>query len=350
MKNILPVLCLGIVCSLPVSMVSAQNVGIGTASPATRLDVAGINNWDLTTTEGDMRIGNNSYRIKMGIATTGGGAGGAAIMQYGSLGGYNVLSLGSMGNNILRLNGNLNRAGIGIDVPEASLEIRSGGGFSAPQLQVTQTTSDFGRIRFKNLLAQYWDIAALQGGAVADDRLNFYNSRTGAQFGINGHAALLLNNSAGTTGQVIQSNGTGAAATWVSSTNTLYNNTGVVTAGLPFAADGTPTTLLGMAAFFSSSGNSKLTISFNIHVSVLSCAFCTPTRASIDLVLDGTTIGTFTRDITNGTEDLMTGTHFATLPAGNHTLELKVYKNGPAITFAKCCTYVNNMVYQVIPQ
>ncbi len=72
----------------------SQNVGIGTVTPVTKLDVASGNNWDLVNGEGDMRVGNVTYRLKFGLAT-GSGAGAAGIMQFGAPGGYNVLSLGS---------------------------------------------------------------------------------------------------------------------------------------------------------------------------------------------------------------------------------------------------------------
>ncbi len=103
---------------------SGGNVGIGTATPATRLDIAGGNNWDLIGGEGDFRIGNGLYRIKMGIATGGGGAGAAGIMQYGMAGGYNVLKLGSQGNYLLFINGGTQRVGIGTDNPSANLDIQ----------------------------------------------------------------------------------------------------------------------------------------------------------------------------------------------------------------------------------
>ncbi len=44
-------------------------VGIGTATPVNTLDIGGKNQWDLSTTEGDVRIGNPTYRLKIGVAT-----------------------------------------------------------------------------------------------------------------------------------------------------------------------------------------------------------------------------------------------------------------------------------------
>jgi Phage Tail Collar Domain len=102
---------------------NAQNIGIGTNTPATRLDIAGINGWNVSTGEGDMRIGNGSYRLKFGVALAGGGAGAANIMQFGQSGGFNVLSLGAQGNQILYVNGGNNSVGIGTASPATKLDI-----------------------------------------------------------------------------------------------------------------------------------------------------------------------------------------------------------------------------------
>jgi hypothetical protein len=88
-----------VVCS---SQGISQNIGIGTTSPATRLDIRGGDNWDLVNGEGDLRIGNASYRLKMGIALGGGGVGAANIMQTGGIGN---LGIGAGGKYLLQLNG-----------------------------------------------------------------------------------------------------------------------------------------------------------------------------------------------------------------------------------------------------
>lgn len=100
-----------------------SRVGIGTNSPVNRLDVAGLNNWDLNGTEGDMRIGNSLYRIKFGVALGGGGAGASTIMQYGQTGGFNNLALGSQGKSFLNLNG----TGNFVDITNASGGVRIDG-------------------------------------------------------------------------------------------------------------------------------------------------------------------------------------------------------------------------------
>ena len=52
---------------------TSANVELGTSTPVTRLDVAG-GNWNVMGSEGDVHIGDLSYRLKIGVATAGDGA------------------------------------------------------------------------------------------------------------------------------------------------------------------------------------------------------------------------------------------------------------------------------------
>lgn len=96
-------------------------LSVGGTNPVTRLDVVGLNNGDLTTTEGDARVGNSTYRLKMGVYTAGGTAGDATIAAQG---GTDRLYLGA-GANVRTLTLQNGRAGIGIGVatPVAKLQV-----------------------------------------------------------------------------------------------------------------------------------------------------------------------------------------------------------------------------------
>ena len=61
---------------------SGTYVGIGTTSPESKLHVSG-GMWDLDATEGDFKIGDDTYRLKFGVATGGLGAGTARIRAQG---------------------------------------------------------------------------------------------------------------------------------------------------------------------------------------------------------------------------------------------------------------------------
>ncbi len=101
------------------------NVGIGVETPDASLSVQG-GNWDLSSTEGDLKIGNADYRLKIGTATGGAGAGDVRIRAHG---GTNRLLLGHDVSDVLTLSNR--RVGLGTIEPDRNLDIRhsnSGGG------------------------------------------------------------------------------------------------------------------------------------------------------------------------------------------------------------------------------
>ncbi|MBL0134760.1 MAG: hypothetical protein IPP79_12575 [Chitinophagaceae bacterium] len=307
----------------------SQNVGVGTVTPVTKLDVASGNNWDLVNGEGDMRVGNATYRLKFGLALGGSGAGAAGIMQFGAPGGYNVLSLGAQGVNLLQLNGNLGRLGMGTDNPSGKLEIYSGPG--VPQQVLTQTsTGDFSRIRFRNgnslVNTRFWDAAAFIAptGAV-DDRLNFFSPVGGNILGLSGTGAVYFNGNAGNAGQVLKSNGAAGAAVWTEP-ETMYtavpnpspyvmmldNIPGYVYANVSHTINlNVPSTVL-------------ISASFNADVTL--CAFCGAGVNQITLIIDGTELTNkpfFLTAPSGGLTNVTISNYPISMAAGQHTIQFK---------------------------
>ena len=61
------------------------SVGIGTATPGAKFDIAGSGSYDLTGGYSDFRLGDATYNLKMGVANAGGGAGDAYVAGSGRL-------------------------------------------------------------------------------------------------------------------------------------------------------------------------------------------------------------------------------------------------------------------------
>jgi hypothetical protein len=56
--------------------------------------IFGPGNWDVQNTEGDLRIGNDDYRLKFGIALDGGGIGDAWVRAHGGIERFNIWAPG----------------------------------------------------------------------------------------------------------------------------------------------------------------------------------------------------------------------------------------------------------------
>jgi hypothetical protein len=97
------------------------NVGIGVGGTAdSQLHILG-GQWDLTSNEGDLKIGNAATRLKVGVALAGGGAGDVRLR---AVGGTSRMMLGSGTSDTLTIVGP--NVGIGTITPSAKLEINDG--------------------------------------------------------------------------------------------------------------------------------------------------------------------------------------------------------------------------------
>ncbi len=138
----------------------------------------------------------------------------------------------------------------------------------------TPTLNDYSRLSFSNgaTTARYWDVVAkVDNTGVANDDFAIWNSLSGIALQFTGDKkvkffnALMPNNNAGANGQVLASTGANTAPTWVSSTNTLYNNTYLFeqNAGLNLVGNMT-TAIPGLTNMtFTTTGAAKVLINFS---------------------------------------------------------------------------------------
>ncbi len=148
--------------ALRMSITNGGQVGIGTASPDAALNLGG-GAWDLTNTEGDLKIGNDTYRLKMGVALGGAGAGDGRIR---AVGGTNRLILGTGTSDILAIFGS--NVGIGTITPGFALDVN--GKINAQGLSVNGGASINGGIS-ANGAASINGNASVNGSATVNGNL-----------------------------------------------------------------------------------------------------------------------------------------------------------------------------------
>ncbi len=318
-------------------------LGLGRTVPVSRLDIAG-GAGDLVATEGDLRIGDATTRLKFGISTSG-SIGAATIMEQGPVGQYNVLALGSQGNKVLYVNGNSQRVGIGTDTPNAPLAF-------PPVLGKKITlypgaTGDVGIGVAGNRLQLYSDNPSADV-AIGYDQAGTFTER----FAVKPTGALAVNANVGTAGQVLQSNGAGSPATWVSATNAAFNNayvtTHTVAQSLP--ADGADYALSNLAQSFSVATNSKLIISWNVETSTTTCFACGASDFRISVWVDGARLQVNGYECANGRYRACAGTYFATVGPGAHTVSLTGATTGPNLTVEGPALQPSQLILQVMQQ
>ncbi len=105
--------------TFPVVVAQNDNVGLGTLTPQSKLDIAGLSNWDLTNTPGDFRIGNDTYNFKLGVALAGGGSGNVHMAASTLF----IMGTGTTQPNLNTLTIGGGQVGIGVLYPTAKLDV-----------------------------------------------------------------------------------------------------------------------------------------------------------------------------------------------------------------------------------
>lgn len=321
---------------------SAGNVGVQRPDPVARLDVLG-GNWDVVNGEGDFRIGDASTRLKFGVATDGGGTGASTIMVQGPPGAYNVLALGTQGNKVLHVNGTSQRVGIGIDGPTAPL------GFAALTGKKVSLfpngANDYGFGISPGRLQIFSD--GLAGGDVAigtDDAGTFTE-----RFAFRNNGAFAVGGNTGTAGQVLQSNGSGAAPTWVApaTSTAAYRTLGT---GSVVVNNNVYARVPGFEAGIVTARPSNVQVSFSIPVQNLS------STNSVYVELDFSTWSgahkRFYYTLGAGTSTVATGTFMYPVGAGMEMIFVAARAaTAPGATFGSgSSTFESELLMTVIPQ
>lgn len=286
------------------------NVGIGTTTPAQKLH---INN-------GSLRIeGLNDITPTLSMSSVGTMEIDAPFVPGGRF--------------LIRQNGNV---GIGATEPLYKLDI-----------------ADRIRIRTGTASAGLWlnntaNTEAAFVGMEDDTHVGLYgNNGAGWKFTMNTETgALKVNNSEGTAGQVLKSNGLGASASWANATNTLYNNTTQIIPGgtsTVVTSDFTWTPLPNMTYTFTTSGNAKLLVMFNVAAFPGLCLGCGSTQCYFGVFVNNTLTLNARQDVSNAHMFTFPGIYLAQVSGGTHTIDIRVQKNGNTANF-----WSHNMIIQIM--
>jgi len=296
------------------------NVGIGTSSPTHPLSVVSSLN--------GLRVQTNS-------------AGGAAL----SVGGFGAVGVDAPGlaNGRLSLleNGNL---GLGVANPTSKLSFAAVGGKKISLYRAGLNDYGFGigsgRLQIFNDGTPGGDVA------IGTDAAGTFTER----LAVKSNGALAVNGSTGSPGQVLQSNGAGAAATWVNPTSATYNNVyvGETTTLTTLPANGASIFVPGLTVAFNTTGNARLIVTLSVELQTESCFACADASVVAGLVLDGGSpwVGSLGTQIPSNQFRTVSVVKHLQVGAGTHTLAVVAHSYEQATTVNNGC----QLIVQVIPQ
>lgn len=190
--------------------------------------------------------------------------------------------------------------------------------------------------------------------AIGWDGSGFFNER----FAVKPNGALAVVGNTGTAGQMIQSNGAGAAASWSSPSNWLYNNIQVLRQpgnAYTISANATEVVIPGLETGAYSinlpSANNRIILNFTTYFGSTLCTFCNYSYASFNVRVfrNGLLQGNFidNAQIVNGTNmTYSSGVELITGGAGTYTFSVSV-NNGNTHNIS---VFASRLFIAAIPQ
>lgn len=211
------------------------------------------------------------------------------------------------------------------------------------------------------------------GFAVAGNRLQIYADNPNAdvaigydaagtfneKFAVKPNGALAINGNTGNAGQLLQSNGNGAAGTWVdnpvsaiySQTEEIINTTQVTISSVGQQSAEVP----GLTKTLVLSKASKVKVSYNVYALGAYCTICGVTAFFMFIKLNGVNTGNYFNSIGNGAffDEMVSGMRIFTLAPGTYTIAVAGQnRSGPDLILGtgNPGPYPSFLFIEVIPQ
>jgi hypothetical protein len=291
-------------------------VGMGTTSPTYRVEAVDSL---------------NGLRVQTNTA-------GGTVASFGGFGSIRVDAPGVAGGRLSLLeNGNL---GLGTATPGNKLSFAAALGKKISLYPGASGDAGFGIAG--NRLQIYSDNSNADV-ALGYDAAGLFNER----FAFKPNGAMAVSGNTGAAGQVLQSNGAGAAVTWAPAPE-VYSapSTDVVTLAA-YGVGAVP----GMSSTFTTTVSSKGVVNFTLPLQAPECLACPGATPWVYLRLDGVIQNYYVIFVPNGKSTMLSGTQFLSLAPGPHTIDLGVSNNaGNSISAGLMWPTHGEMTIQVFAQ
>ncbi len=276
----------------------------------------------------------NGLRVQTNLASS-------VLASFGGLGSVQVDAPGVAGGRLSLLeNGNL---GLGVVNPTNKLSFAASLGKKISLYP--GTTGDVGFGVSGNRLQIYADNPNADV-ALGYDAAGTFNER----FAFKPNGAMAVNGNTGAAGQVLQSNGSGAAATWVDPPARPKAYQSLCTYGSDVTVQNW-FDVPGLTYTFPVEAASNVVISYDLPIANLFCVACGNVEAYLDLFVDEVFLNRQHYTIANNVSIVAHSTWMVALGPGSHTIRVSAMKNGtPTTRFGYNASVQGSLVVQVVPQ
>jgi hypothetical protein len=174
-------------------------------------------------------------------------------------------------------------------------------------------------------------------GDYVGNYFGIFNSAGKLRLGTNNTGTLIVNESAGTAGQILRSGGANEAARWQNTLSAdIYNQASNSETFSAYSISAKPVAITFQRSLYNDpsnntytlSGPSRILVKFDLNTYASECVACGHSTIDVQITYNGSVARTFRYSLANNTNSSVTGSALLTLPAGNYQIGLRSYLVG----------------------